>query len=113
VGEVAKTRAPLPVSSVIAAAKFAEDGVPKNVATFVPKPDTPVLMGRPVAFVKDAAVVERIVPFPVGKVSVVVPATFGALNVIAPLVSPLTTMLAIFFSFNATFLNFLLLKLKF
>jgi hypothetical protein len=33
VGEVAKTNKPEPVSSVTAAAKFAEDGVPKNVAT--------------------------------------------------------------------------------
>jgi hypothetical protein len=52
VGEVAKTKEPEPVSSVTAAAKLAEDGVPKNVATFVPSPDTPVEMGSPVAFVK-------------------------------------------------------------
>ena len=52
VGEVAKTKAPEPVSSVTAAAKFAEDGVPKNVATPVPRPDTPVEIGRPVALVK-------------------------------------------------------------
>jgi hypothetical protein len=55
VGELAKTRAPLPVSSVTAAAKFAEDGVARNVETFVPKPDTPVLIGRPVALVRVAA----------------------------------------------------------
>jgi hypothetical protein len=54
VGEVAKTRAPDPVSSVTAAARFEEDGVPKNVATFVPKPETPVLIGRPVALVRVA-----------------------------------------------------------
>ena len=41
-GEFAKTFAPVPVSSVNAAAKFAEDGVAKKVATFVPRPDTPV-----------------------------------------------------------------------
>jgi hypothetical protein len=52
VGEVANTAAPLPVSSVKAAAKFALLGVAKKVATPVPNPDTPVLIGRPVAFVK-------------------------------------------------------------
>ena len=64
VGEVAKTSAPLPVSSVIAAARFAEDGVPSHVATPAPKeptpvpplatgsvPVTPVVSGKPVAFV--------------------------------------------------------------
>jgi hypothetical protein len=52
VGEVANTRAPEPVSSVTAVAKLAEDGVARNVATPVPRPDTPVEIGRPVAFVK-------------------------------------------------------------
>ncbi len=55
VGEVANTFAPLPVSSVKAAAKFALLGVARKVATPVPKPDTPVEIGRPVAFVKVAA----------------------------------------------------------
>ena len=40
VGEVAKTFAPVPVSSVNAAAKFADDGVARKVATFVPRPVT-------------------------------------------------------------------------
>lgn len=52
VGEVANTFAPVPVSSVNAAAKFALLGVAKKVATPDPNPDTPVLIGRPVAFVK-------------------------------------------------------------
>jgi hypothetical protein len=52
VGEVAKTRAPVPVSSVTAVARLVEDGVAKKVATPVPRPDTPVLMGSPVALVK-------------------------------------------------------------
>jgi hypothetical protein len=52
VGLVANTFAPVPVSSVSAAAKLAEDGVAKNVATPVPKPDTPVEIGKPVAFVR-------------------------------------------------------------
>lgn len=51
VGLVANTKAPEPVSFVTAAAKLAEEGVAKNVATPVPKPDTPVEIGRPVALV--------------------------------------------------------------
>lgn len=64
VGEVANTKAPEPVSSVTAAAKLADEGVPKKVATPAPKlvipvpplatgnvPVTPVVKGRPVAFV--------------------------------------------------------------
>jgi hypothetical protein len=51
VGLVANTAAPLPVSSVSAAAKLAEDGVAKKVATFVPSPEIPVDTGKPVAFV--------------------------------------------------------------
>ena len=52
VGDVANTAAPLPVSSVKAAAKFALLGVAKKVATPVPNPETPVLIGKPVALVK-------------------------------------------------------------
>jgi len=52
VGEVAKTKAPLPVSSVTAVIKLAEDGVAKNAATPAAKPDTPVEIGRPVQLVK-------------------------------------------------------------
>jgi hypothetical protein len=48
VGDVANTKAPVPVSSVTAEAKFAEDGVPRNVATPVPSPETPVDIGKPV-----------------------------------------------------------------
>ena len=51
VGLVAKTSAPLPVSSVTAVARFAELGVARNVAMPVPSPLTPVLMGRPVQLV--------------------------------------------------------------
>jgi hypothetical protein len=54
VGEVAKTAAPEPVSSVRAAARFALEGVARNVATFVPRPLTPVLIGSPVALVRVA-----------------------------------------------------------
>ena len=52
VGLVANTRGPDPVSSVTADARFADDGVAKNVATPVPRPLTPVLIGNPVAFVR-------------------------------------------------------------
>ena len=38
VGVLAKTAAPVPVSSVSADRKLADDGVPKNVATPVPSP---------------------------------------------------------------------------
>lgn len=55
VGDVAKTAEPVPVSSVNAAIKFAEDGVARNVATPVPKPDTPVEIGSPVHEVKTPA----------------------------------------------------------
>jgi hypothetical protein len=51
VGLLAKTKAPDPVSSVTAEARLADDGVPKKVATPVPKPLTPVEIGRPVMFV--------------------------------------------------------------
>ena len=52
VGDVANTKAPDPVSSVTAAAKFEEEGVAKKVATPVPSPSTPVAIGSPVAFVR-------------------------------------------------------------
>jgi hypothetical protein len=51
VGLVAKTNAPDPVSSVTAAARFAEDGVTNHAATFVPRPEMPVDTGSPVALV--------------------------------------------------------------
>ena len=51
VGEVANTKAPLPVSFVTAAAKLADEGVAKNVATPVASPLTPVEIGRPVPLV--------------------------------------------------------------
>jgi hypothetical protein len=52
VGVVANTKAPLPVSSVTADAKLADDGVAKNVATFAAKPDTPDEIGKPVQLVR-------------------------------------------------------------
>ena len=53
-GEVANTADPVPVSSVKAERRFALDGAPKKVAMPVPRPETPVLIGKPVALVKMA-----------------------------------------------------------
>lgn len=55
VGDVPNTAAPVPVSFVNAAARFAEVGVARNVATLEPSPETPLEIGRPVAFVSVAA----------------------------------------------------------
>jgi hypothetical protein len=52
VGEVANTNAPVPVSSVTAVIKLADDGVAKNAATPAAKPDTPVEIGKPVQLVR-------------------------------------------------------------
>ena len=43
-GLVPNTKAPVPVSSVTALIKLALEGVARNVATPVPKPDTAVLI---------------------------------------------------------------------
>jgi hypothetical protein len=51
VGLVANTNEPVPVSSVTAVIKLALDGVAKNVAIPVAKPETPVDIGKPVALV--------------------------------------------------------------
>src|SRR4051812_9673721 len=48
----ANSAAPVPLSSVSAARRFALDGVARNVATFDPSPLTPELIGSPVAFVR-------------------------------------------------------------
>ena len=48
---VPNTKEPVPVSSDTTEIKFALVGVVKNVATPVPKPDTPVEIGKPVVFV--------------------------------------------------------------
>jgi hypothetical protein len=51
VGEVAKTSAPDPVSPVTAVARLALDGVARKVATPAPRPEIPVLTGKPVKLV--------------------------------------------------------------
>jgi hypothetical protein len=48
---VLKTKEPVPVSSVTADIRLALDGVAKNVVTPVAKPEIPVEIGNPVAFV--------------------------------------------------------------
>ena len=55
VGLVANTNAPLPVSSVTAAARLALEGVARNDATLAPRPEIPVVTGKPVAFVNVTA----------------------------------------------------------
>jgi hypothetical protein len=54
VGLVAKTKAPVPVSSVTAVRRLADDGVAKKVATPAPRPLMPVDTGKPVALVSVA-----------------------------------------------------------
>lgn len=92
VGDVANTNAPVPVSSVTVAAKFALDGVAKNVAIPVANPLTPVLIGRPVAFVKtplDGVPSAGVVS--VGDVSVT-PANVVTVAPKATLVDPMVTV---------------------
>jgi hypothetical protein len=55
VGDVAKTSAPEPVSSVTAVRRLALEGVASHAATPVPNPEMPVLTGRPVALVSVTA----------------------------------------------------------
>jgi hypothetical protein len=80
VGLVANTKAPEPVSSETADRRLADEGVAKKVATPEPKPETPVEIGKPVAFVR---VPEAGVPSAgvtkVGEVSVP-PATVGEIR---------------------------------
>jgi hypothetical protein len=54
VGELVNTKLPVPVSSVTAEAKLADDGVAKKVAMPAPNPLTPVEIGKPVALVNVA-----------------------------------------------------------
>jgi hypothetical protein len=56
VGEFVNTKLPVPVSSVTADARLADDGVAKKVAMPAPKPLTPVEIGKPVALVSVADV---------------------------------------------------------
>jgi len=51
VGLAENTALPVPVLVVSAARRLAEEGVARKVATPAPRPETPVPIGRPVAFV--------------------------------------------------------------
>ena len=62
VGAVPKTRTPEPVSSVTAASRLAELGVPRKVAILAARPETPVLIGKLVASVKSNAGVASLAP---------------------------------------------------
>lgn len=90
VGLVANTFAPVPVSSVKAAAKLALDGVAKNVAMPVANPLTPVDTGRPVQLVKvpDVGVPKRGVTN-VGLVdNTLLPEPVEVVTPVPPLVTP-------------------------
>ena len=113
VGVLANTNAPVPVSSVTALIKFELVGVAKNDAIPVPKPLTPVAIGKPVALVKvtldgvpkfgvvktglvnvlfvnvSVPAIVANVPVAPGSVIVVVPATAGAITLAVPEVEPL------------------------
>ena len=96
VGLVANTAAPVPVSSVRAAARLALEGVARKVATPVPNPLMPVATGSPVALVSvpDAGVpstgvtsvgeVDRtVLPVPVLVLTPVPPFATGKMPVIS------------------------------
>lgn len=55
VGEIEKTALPVPVFVVRALKRLAEEGVARKVATFDPRPETPVEIGNPVASVRSKA----------------------------------------------------------
>ena len=71
VGPLANTALPVPVGSVTAECKLEELGVARNVATFVPSPLTPVLIGSPVAFARVIVgpLANTALPVPVGSVT--------------------------------------------
>ena len=103
VGDVANTNRPDPVSSVTAEAKFAEEGVPRNVATPAPReviPVPPLATGSvPVTLVVRLANVVEVVPVPplaIANVpaSVTVPdVVIGPPDVVKPVVPPDTATL--------------------
>ena len=103
VGDVANTKAPVPVSSVTAEAQFEEEGVPKNVATPAPRevmPVPPLATGSvPVTLVVRLANVVEVVPVPplaIANVpaSVTVPdVVIGPPDVVKPVVPPDTATL--------------------
>ena len=87
VGEVAKTKTPVPVSSVTADARLAEDGVPKNVATPAPKdvmPVPPLATGSvPVTLVVKSTKVVEVLPVPPEAIGKAAPKTSEGIKSIA------------------------------
>lgn len=82
VGLVPNTRAPLPVSPVTAAAKLAELGVARNVATPVPKPEIPA-RGAEVAAIVPVLAVAKLAPAPTTIAAVVFVPEVRALKLVA------------------------------
>ncbi len=64
VGEVPKTRAPEPVSSVTAVTRFAEEGVARNEATPAARPDTSVVISTDVPSVVVSVEPDNVRPVP-------------------------------------------------
>lgn len=98
-GAVAKTSAPpVPVSSVTAALRFAEDSVASAVATPAPRPDTPLEIGRPVALVNVSD--EGVPPAPLNRTGApaepVLTASAVAMPVPSPVMSFATRTLRVF-----------------
>ena len=91
VGLVVNATVPDPASSVNADARFAEDGVARNVATPVPRPEIPVDTGRPVALVSVRLVgVPKLEPFGTVTVPVNVGLAIGALASICVWIADVT-----------------------
>ena len=80
VGLVANTSAPVPVSSVTAAAKFADDGVTKKVVTPAPAPINAPTLTDPVVTVAKLNIPD---PF-VTSACPLVPSALGSVRVVIP-----------------------------
>ena len=82
---------------------FASDDADWVAGKLIPAPlADAVVPPTPIVVANDGVCKSAIVPVEDGKVTVVVPATLGADSVTAPLVSPLTTILAIFILYKIT-----------
>lgn len=85
----ANSSAPVPLSSVTADRRFALDIVASAVATPVPKPETPVEIGNPVAFVSvPEAGVPRTGAVIMGAVSVLFVSVWVPVRVTSPMPEP-------------------------
>ena len=101
VGDVAKTSAPLPVSSVTAAARFALDGVPRKVATPAPRlvmpvppfagTSVPLIVMVPLDVMGPPLVVSPVVP--PDTLTLVTDPTSGALRTVPVIVRPVPSVI--------------------